>query len=386
MTTLAGAPLGTAADASSPRSRNLDALKGLAIALVALGHSVQAAYADFDSQPAFRLIYSFHMPLFMFLSGLAAAYSRNLTSLRSLRGRGSMLLLPFAGWAVVSFVYWRRWGSESVTRYVRDLVRSPDNGLWFLWVLFLAYVCLACALLLRRWVGPVAFVVVALAVHEFPKDAFGLQLLKWHVVFFFAGFLCRNAPVRWRLWWGLVPVALFVPVGLTWRRTQPPSNADHLRALLHGRGGARAASFVLEAYNYLIPFLGIIACFTVVGLLARFVPRAVQPLVALAPFTLDIYAIHFYFLRWPHQGAGVLLQAVIAIAGALVVSIIFLRRSQVLSRLLLGGRPAGSVSRARSRAKSFGACDAATPRTLVGCRRTNRAAPLAVTRATPRRP
>ncbi|ROT03695.1 hypothetical protein ED388_12660 [Muribaculaceae bacterium Isolate-007 (NCI)] len=45
----------------------IDCLKGFAIFLVVLGHVVQN-YNLMDSW-IFRIIYSFHMPLFMFMSG-----------------------------------------------------------------------------------------------------------------------------------------------------------------------------------------------------------------------------------------------------------------------------------------------------------------------------
>ena len=47
----------------------LDIAKDIGIMLVVLGHTLQGFYTDFDNNLAFRLIYSFHMPLFFFISG-----------------------------------------------------------------------------------------------------------------------------------------------------------------------------------------------------------------------------------------------------------------------------------------------------------------------------
>lgn len=46
-------------------------LKGLEIVLVVVGHLIQMWYLQdsCDSSFAFRVIYSFHMPLFFFMSG-----------------------------------------------------------------------------------------------------------------------------------------------------------------------------------------------------------------------------------------------------------------------------------------------------------------------------
>ena len=53
------------------RNRMLDSLKGFAIFLVVLGHVIQTVFApdSYDSNVIFKIIYSFHMPLFIFISG-----------------------------------------------------------------------------------------------------------------------------------------------------------------------------------------------------------------------------------------------------------------------------------------------------------------------------
>lgn len=55
---------------SEKKERNIiyDKVRGVAILLVVLGHVIQYSYSDFFHVPAFNIIYSFHMPLFMFLS------------------------------------------------------------------------------------------------------------------------------------------------------------------------------------------------------------------------------------------------------------------------------------------------------------------------------
>ena len=59
------------------RNQQLDIVKGFAIVLVVLGHAIQYTYRDFDNLFVFRLIYSFHMPLFMFVSGMLVQFNRN---------------------------------------------------------------------------------------------------------------------------------------------------------------------------------------------------------------------------------------------------------------------------------------------------------------------
>ena len=72
----------------------LDALRGFAIILVVLGHAIQSSFVDYDNNPFFRIIYSFHMPLFMFLSGYVSYASFDGTINKLVR-RFRSLIIPF---------------------------------------------------------------------------------------------------------------------------------------------------------------------------------------------------------------------------------------------------------------------------------------------------
>lgn len=81
-----------------------DVLKCFAIFLVILGHVV----ASYDSRgyaaPVNRWIYSFHMPLFMMLSGLFFKYALSKPFKTMLRGKSMQLLVPLVAWSAVGVV------------------------------------------------------------------------------------------------------------------------------------------------------------------------------------------------------------------------------------------------------------------------------------------
>lgn len=112
------------------RDSNIDALKGFAILLVVLGHAIQAHVPHFDDNLLFRLIYSFHMPLFMFLSGYVA-WDRPI----KLGKKFVRLVVPFITWYLALYVLFahRTIGFED---YIIRWLKSPDYGLWFLWCCF----------------------------------------------------------------------------------------------------------------------------------------------------------------------------------------------------------------------------------------------------------
>lgn len=78
----------------------LDNIKGLLIILVVIGHAIQYCLPTYEMNIAFRFIYSFHMPLFFFVSGYLA--NRGRWDSNVIRRRAIQLLIPFAAWACSS--------------------------------------------------------------------------------------------------------------------------------------------------------------------------------------------------------------------------------------------------------------------------------------------
>lgn len=121
----------------------IDALRGFAIVLVVLGHAIQYSVVNFDDQPIFRLIYAFHMPLFMFISGFVYHHEERNPWL-FLRKKLRFLVLPFVSWLLVSLLWFHTVNAHNAIEFLLGILKSPDaGGLWFLWVLFLIYVVMA---------------------------------------------------------------------------------------------------------------------------------------------------------------------------------------------------------------------------------------------------
>lgn len=91
-----------------PRSGRLvvfDLLKLLAIFLVLWGHCVQHLLSPaYGEEPLHRVIYSFHMPLFMMISGFFAGSSARLTWGVFLKKKFVQLLLPWLTWSALLIV------------------------------------------------------------------------------------------------------------------------------------------------------------------------------------------------------------------------------------------------------------------------------------------
>lgn len=104
-----------------------DALRGLLILLVVLGHSLQ--HGDYENRISWNIIYSCHMAAFFVISGYVGYKKEYVFS--SLWGKARQLLLPFFIWTLVeAFI------SGAGISSLFSAILKPDNSYWFVFVLF----------------------------------------------------------------------------------------------------------------------------------------------------------------------------------------------------------------------------------------------------------
>ncbi|WP_438830786.1 acyltransferase family protein [Streptococcus pluranimalium] len=131
--------------------KSIDIAKGLGIILVVLGHSFPDALSKGGIEnPIFRFlesfIYSFHMPLFFFVSGFLAVkvvYGKESINLFKKINR---LLIPYSTMSIIYLIL-RFFASNLATSSynLSDFWKiflgiSPNGGVWFLYVLCLSLV------------------------------------------------------------------------------------------------------------------------------------------------------------------------------------------------------------------------------------------------------
>lgn len=127
-----------------------DALKGFLMVLVVLGHSIQASKMQlnesFLDDYLWNLIYSFHMPAFMAISGFvsyrdkaagAAGGGGKYLSTVILR-RFRQLMIPYFLWSIALFFV-----NHNVEHFYKYIL-YPQKSLWFLWALFFIAMVFAC--------------------------------------------------------------------------------------------------------------------------------------------------------------------------------------------------------------------------------------------------
>ena len=89
------------------RQRSFDYLKLFAIFLVIWGHCIQQMRVpNVEEDVAFRIIYSFHMPLFMMISGYFSVSSLKMSTRPFLMKKFRQLIYPIAVWGFMLWLYY----------------------------------------------------------------------------------------------------------------------------------------------------------------------------------------------------------------------------------------------------------------------------------------
>lgn len=269
----------------------IDFLRCFAVLLVLLGHSIQYTVNDFDSVFLFRLIYSFHMPLFFFMSGYLSAKA---DWQHFLSKRFKTLLIPFFAWACFYSFFYNIQHFEKFPHFLVDFWRnvflSPDNGaLWFLWVLFLCNVFHFVVFNSQKKIlYAILFFFIINIVYLLIPDArvMGLGLLRWYFAFYFAGLYSPQKQWLVRL---SQPIYLTISIllfacGLIFFKRNGALNQT----------GKIWIIYLLN--NFCTAFLGIIS---VMGLFfkSQYFSNQIRIVKWMSQQSLGIYAVQFIFFK-----------------------------------------------------------------------------------------
>lgn len=82
----------------------IDILKLFTIYLVIWGHAIMHFQPDYEASTIFQIIHSFHMPLFMMLSGYFSTSSMELTPKAFIPKKFRQLLLPCISWGILCWL------------------------------------------------------------------------------------------------------------------------------------------------------------------------------------------------------------------------------------------------------------------------------------------
>jgi fucose 4-O-acetylase-like acetyltransferase len=314
---------------NNPRASWIDCVKGIGILLVVYAHLLSSAYhAGLDIPERFfrlsdSIIYSFHMPLFFFVSGLFVEASyRKRGSRAYFLDRVRRLAYPYLVWSVLQVTVEILFSGQTQRGAgVPDLLAIPYRPwgqFWFLYALLLMHVLYILAQALGRFAKPALFAAaLVLFFFTLPTGAFALFGFSGHLLFFITGVYLGD----WLLRRDGLQVTPVVAVLL-------------LLALVGA--GYTVFTYLIEPvrlvgqpekYIFLfLSILGILACIAIAQLLAR--RKILDIFAVLGKYSLPIFLAHMLVgvaTRMALLALGVqnwMLHVVLGVAAALILPVL----------------------------------------------------------------
>lgn len=257
------------------RIKFISLLQTIAIILVVVGHSMHEYPVDHgEGTLVYRMIYAFHMPLFVFISGFLFSYSLSRSGVRPygqfLADKALRLLVPYFILGAATFIPRAMMSGVaddavelSLRGFVESLLYSDRLVIvffWFLTMLFVLFNLVYGAVRLFRGRLTPAFYVVAgaialvlnLSVAPYYVQFFSLGRVAQLMVYFIAGMACMTwrQPIERALRLGRwIPFVVFsgLFVGLFFSRSM--FGGGELLCAFAGIGMAVALAHLLEKYD-----------------------------------------------------------------------------------------------------------------------------------------
>jgi fucose 4-O-acetylase-like acetyltransferase len=189
-------------DKNNERELLPDVLRGFAVILVVLGHCIQEGSgldyrtgALYFSDRLYQFIYSFHMPLFMLVSGYLSwgsiAKANDKDSRRKLLGRrASTLLAPVFLWTAVDYarilITNHINGTPQPEAVIFVYFYNALNNLWFLWAVWWCFLAVYITHYFLR--DSVAVYVIMFALMFVIPDGLGMGAYKYMMPYFISAY------------------------------------------------------------------------------------------------------------------------------------------------------------------------------------------------------
>ncbi len=325
------------------RDIRLDIIKGIAIILVVIGHVVSGVYAPVDGihNPVFKFCYSFHMPLFIFVSGW-------LTGIKDISPQGKDWVIKKTKRLLVPYIIWTcfKW-----------LVFSYDNGLIttlvaipLYWYLIVLYLCTMVSFIATRFKRKYTMHIILYGMVIILSGLVGSSnmILKRMVIYFpfyFAGFVFsanKDKLARFMSYRYLWPSIVLYPVSMLVYTYGDAEYGPIIQKLMSVTG--ISSTKILKAgimfYNhYIVAIFGIAFIWCIVSFICdkKLFTHMQNILSYIGLYTLQIYILHdMLFVRiFDNAMVNSIVSTVTAMVGSLVISVI-IGKFRKLNRILFG--------------------------------------------------
>ena len=140
------------------RDKSFDFIKGVLIFLVVWGHVISSYDKHFTLNPLYIWIYSFHMPLFIFVSGYFAGNVISKSFAICMKSRFKRLFLPALCWTLINFIFI---SSNDIKElgFIQSIYNSFRSA-WFLYCLFALYLITCATFKLKHKYGVLGIIII----------------------------------------------------------------------------------------------------------------------------------------------------------------------------------------------------------------------------------
>ncbi len=274
----------------------LDFIKGYAILLVILGHCIQYNITNgFDNNIIFRYIYSFHMPLFMLVSGYITKYMSNIDFKHFLTKKTKHLIVPFLSWAIIGCLIYNR----NIITTIKKLFFDPSNGgLWFLTTLFSLSLIICILNIISNKIKINFYILISIFSLFFvcagaicKTNILGIRSISWYYIFYVSGIILKQyenqkiiAILYKNVYWELL---LFVIFAYFFRRSYTSNDYSIISKL------------TFFANKLFVAFLGIMSSYFICKkYLSSKDNKIIRIFSKIGQKTLGIYAIQFIAIKF----------------------------------------------------------------------------------------
>ena len=179
------------------RNYFLDFTKAFAIILVVFGHCIQYGSGEyylkeelFFENIIFKYIYSFHMPLFMLISGYLFAFGTHKGAKKIIINKAKSLIIPVFTWCIIPVIIFYIKNDVSIISTIKYYIIHGINSLWFLWAVF--WCSLTVIATNKIFKDKIIVYVLLFAVSFLIPDMFNTDMYKFMFPYFVIGYMYKK--------------------------------------------------------------------------------------------------------------------------------------------------------------------------------------------------
>lgn len=319
------------------RNLYIDKLKGLAIILVVWGHCLQFCVKyDVLNTKLFELIYAFHMPFFMAVSGYLYYQSINRRSFKDLIiNRIKQLLIPFLIWSLFFLIAFRWNVSHTFIQWIKNYIYNLPLFFWFIWSLLISSFL---TIIINKFFKDslIAYFLVFLLVVSLP-NGLGFYFTKFMLPYFFAGYLVHKYGLKTNK---IILVCAFVLFAAAWYFWK---DEYYIYTTYMATKQADLQGIYDDCYRYVAGFAGIIVFLFIVKKLPGFKMFEVLGRNTLGIYFISSFSNPYLYLLGLHHHQFLYNFIYTPFITFLIITVcvglsMLINKSKALNQYLLGGR------------------------------------------------